>query len=512
VGCSPPWQGSCLVGSGDSMSCYKFLLLSVKVHAELAGAFFHSGPQVVTQLAIFWSGAYSHDFQVYISAGTSGWVFAWLEIGSPILNFTSLLVSGIAYCKEPGPPSKQISSHLCILSTGIYRVFVFSVMFKLAPLISSTICVFFYLNAVLVHRLCGDGVESILVAYLSLYFPCGHTTLQGGKPGTIPSNSGVPEVERSRINQEGLVLRVGRLTLLQTITSVLLLVPYTVYAEVWLFSPNYIYQTTDFIKTRWMLYVIPLVLGLASLGCYAAYYYHCTKARQAARTWTGLTPARSLLPASTVTVTDDIRPIPSSTPRDRPPTVQQPPTAPSAPPTDYRQPGVGYGDQVEPRPPSVLYPHLPSAPGAGKEGRVVLPPGNQKCDNEDCVCCAWMIEGPQFRSTATNKQYRFMPSVTCRDTSLIYLVTCRKCRKQYVGQTSQSLRERHYGHRREIDTSSSPLGKHFAETCGIDNWRIQIIDQCSSIELRRREGHWIHELSCLAPVGLNTRDEAAGKR
>ncbi|XP_023342679.1 uncharacterized protein LOC111712333 [Eurytemora carolleeae] len=167
------------------------------------------------------------------------------------------------------------------------------------------------------------------------------------------------------------------------------------------------------------------------------------------------------------------------------------------------------------RPQSAVYPCLPTAPDLGSQGfnrPKPVQPGNRKCGNDECVACAWMIEGPHFSSTVTNKQYRFMPTVTCTDTSLIYLVTCRRCRKQYVGKTQQSLRERHYGHRREIDTQSSPLGKHFAETCGIDSWRIQIIDQCPTSELNRREGHWIKELSSLSPVGLNIRDETRGNK
>ena len=58
---------------------------------------------------------------------------------------------------------------------------------------------------------------------------------------------------------------------------------------------------------------------------------------------------------------------------------------------------------------------------------------------------------------------------------------------------------RHYGHRREIETLSSPLGRHFGETtldlfkallaslfnknassgegCGYDHWQLQIIDK-----------------------------------
>jgi hypothetical protein len=41
-------------------------------------------------------------------------------------------------------------------------------------------------------------------------------------------------------------------------------------------------------------------------------------------------------------------------------------------------------------------------------------------------------------------------------------------------QTEQCLRQRHYGHRREIDLQSTPLGKHFAGSCGYISWRFQV--------------------------------------
>ena len=56
----------------------------------------------------------------------------------------------------------------------------------------------------------------------------------------------------------------------------------------------------------------------------------------------------------------------------------------------------------------------------------------------------------------------------------MYLVTCRRCKKQYVGKTEQALRQRHYGHRREIELRSTPLGKHFAGECGYANWSMQV--------------------------------------
>ena len=45
-------------------STYKYLLLLLKVHTEYGEAFFQSGPQLITQLVLFWTGVHTHDFQV----------------------------------------------------------------------------------------------------------------------------------------------------------------------------------------------------------------------------------------------------------------------------------------------------------------------------------------------------------------------------------------------------------------------------------------------------------------
>ena len=48
--------------------------------------------------------------------------------------------------------------------------------------------------------------------------------------------------------------------------------------------------------------------------------------------------------------------------------------------------------------------------------------------------------------------------------------------------------------------------------CGINSWRIQIIDKCSTNQMKSREGYWMHELSTLSPVCLNVRDEGGPSR
>ena len=46
------------------MSPCQYILMCFKVHAESGEAFFESGPQLITQVVIFWSGIQRHDIKV----------------------------------------------------------------------------------------------------------------------------------------------------------------------------------------------------------------------------------------------------------------------------------------------------------------------------------------------------------------------------------------------------------------------------------------------------------------
>ena len=73
----------------------------------------------------------------------------------------------------------------------------------------------------------------------------------------------------------------------------------------------------------------------------------------------------------------------------------------------------------------------PSAPISANAVRPTSPnsianlpkPGNHKCGKNNCVCCDLMVTGTSFRSTMTGKDYKFMPSVGCDTTNVIYLVS-----------------------------------------------------------------------------------------
>ena len=59
-----------------------------------------------------------------------------------------------------------------------------------------------------------------------------------------------------------------------------------------------------------------------------------------------------------------------------------------------------------------------------------------------CQVCLNVTETETFSSTSTNQTYKINHEFNCNESSLIYLLTCKICRKQYVGQTVDFFRSR----------------------------------------------------------------------
>ena len=93
------------------------------------------------------------------------------------------------------------------------------------------------------------------------------------------------------------------------------------------------------------------------------------------------------------------------------------------------------------------------------------PPGNYRLHNKNCVTCLRMEDGKtEYQSAKTGRTYKIRRHYTCQNqTHLVYLVRCGFCNANYVGQTIQTMRKRHLGHRAEIRAGSDGLGRHFKE-------------------------------------------------
>ena len=90
------------------------------------------------------------------------------------------------------------------------------------------------------------------------------------------------------------------------------------------------------------------------------------------------------------------------------------------------------------------------------------PAGNFKFHSARCMCCSRMENGKnQYKSSKTGRSYTIKRHYTCKTTFCVYLVTCGLCSAQYTGQTSRSMRDRHYGHRSEVKRNEEGVGAHF---------------------------------------------------
>ena len=87
------------------------------------------------------------------------------------------------------------------------------------------------------------------------------------------------------------------------------------------------------------------------------------------------------------------------------------------------------------------------------------------CTNKQfhCDICPKKDLPLEYTSTFTGRSYPGILPYKCGVRNVVYLITCRKCRKQYIGQTYRTYRERiteHFGYirRKKMDTAT---GKHF---------------------------------------------------
>ena len=67
----------------------------------------------------------------------------------------------------------------------------------------------------------------------------------------------------------------------------------------------------------------------------------------------------------------------------------------------------------------------------------------------------------EFKSSKTKRNYKITRHYTCESSHLVYLAHCSLCQMDYIGQTTQTMRKRHLGHRAEIRSGADGLGKHF---------------------------------------------------
>ena len=147
-----------------------------------------------------------------------------------------------------------------------------------------------------------------------------------------------------------------------------------------------------------------------------------------------------------------------------------------------------------------------------------------------CKLCHHLSTKDHFVSTSTHRVYQAVipPNIghlDCNSSNVIYLITCKKCRLQYVGETAQKLRKRrnHHDscfHHPEKDNYCRILSDHFSKgLCKNATYSVHIIeklegsgrDENGEVDpsfttiRRKKETEWMLKLRTVFPYGLNDR-------
>ena len=133
-----------------------------------------------------------------------------------------------------------------------------------------------------------------------------------------------------------------------------------------------------------------------------------------------------------------------------------------------------------------------------------------------CLTCNNLSSTDTFKSTNTGEEFKINHEFNCNSKNVIYLLSCKVCGIQYVGQTRDRFRLRWNNYKSEArrmqlggQVQQKELHSHFLmedhdfeEDCSIS-----IIDKTDPQNPTKREQYWITRLKTLSPIGLNIENK-----
>ena len=149
------------------------------------------------------------------------------------------------------------------------------------------------------------------------------------------------------------------------------------------------------------------------------------------------------------------------------------------------------------------------------------PVGCFKCKSKCDLCKNYLVENKISHSACTGCFYSIRQELNCRSKNVIHLVTCKTCKVQYVGSTSNEFKVRFRNHKSDMLTNKAmcELAIHFNkkehhmfdfEFIVIEKIVNDTTNNLGNI-LLTREAFWCSQLCTLQPYGLNKRSEFNSK-
>ena len=93
-------------------------------------------------------------------------------------------------------------------------------------------------------------------------------------------------------------------------------------------------------------------------------------------------------------------------------------------------------------------------------------------------------------ATSTNFKTDVNGSVDCSTSNIIYLLGCKKCPQQYIGETERSLKERFLEHKGYVNTNnqSKSTGAHFnSKGHSVSDMNVKVIVKVYSQDIQLRK-------------------------
>jgi len=130
------------------------------------------------------------------------------------------------------------------------------------------------------------------------------------------------------------------------------------------------------------------------------------------------------------------------------------------------------------------------------------------CGKRLCKCCHAISPKETFISVNTKQEYAINENMNCDTQNIIYLITCKRCKLQYVGETERRLKDRLNAHRSNINIKrQTAVAIHFNNHGhNIKDLIIMPIEKINNIDKQHRQSRekfWIKTLKTNYPNGLN---------
>ena len=132
------------------------------------------------------------------------------------------------------------------------------------------------------------------------------------------------------------------------------------------------------------------------------------------------------------------------------------------------------------------------------------------CKRRRCTHFKSINESTEFKSSSTSEVFSLKKDFDCIPENVIYLITCKRCNSQYVGQTHQKVSKRMNSHRFDIfhhPDSFTNVSVHFSENGHTANdFSYAPIEKVNAQWPRLlKETYWMHRLNTIFPNGMNSK-------